>query len=273
MTDKNTEIEKLIAMFQSPKADVRYGACELLRVAPTLTPEAIAALQEILNDPDPNVAEAAQRALSLHLTPEVRKDKPVELKSNPQIEEARRAYRWLWFSPIFTVPTMAILWWNDLGYEILCRNLFSCNDDLWEWIAIASAIMLPSLWHLVLLVQVLSEKRTFVRWHGWQALMLAGIRTAIPLCFVLADLWIRTNDTRQGSYRSGYNNIYQLAFFFVFVIYVAGTSWGQTQAVAGDCWLMRKRGMEKDLPNLSQVQSQPTLDTDLIYTLEDSDGQ
>lgn len=192
---------------------------------------------------------------------------------NSELQAASDMYRWLRISPIFTVFSMVYLWWTESGYDILCRGLFRCDDDLWEWIPIASAIMLPSLWHIVLLVQVLGQKRAFARWHGWQALMLAGIRTAIPLCFVLADLWIRTNDARNGIYRSGYHDIYRGAFPFLFIAYFVGNTWGQTQALAGDCWLMRIRGLEKELPRMTRDQFQPKNESDPIYELEDTDGQ
>jgi len=61
-------IEKQINMLQSPNANTRYEACENLRVSPTITPEAIQALQNVLNDPDRDVVEAAQDALNLHLS-------------------------------------------------------------------------------------------------------------------------------------------------------------------------------------------------------------
>jgi hypothetical protein len=59
-------IEKLIKMLESPKASARYDACEWLRVAPSLNDAAVAALERASNDPDPEVGDAAQRALDLH---------------------------------------------------------------------------------------------------------------------------------------------------------------------------------------------------------------
>ena len=64
MTGKN--IEKLIEMLKSPKASIRYEACEYLRVEPVLTDKAMQALDNVLNDPDPDVADAAQRARAYH---------------------------------------------------------------------------------------------------------------------------------------------------------------------------------------------------------------
>jgi hypothetical protein len=55
-----------IAMLKSPRATRRYEACEELRVMPTLPEEARAALQELVHDPDPTVADAALRALQMH---------------------------------------------------------------------------------------------------------------------------------------------------------------------------------------------------------------
>ncbi len=45
-------IREQINKLQSPKADIRYEACEYLRVASELTPEAIKALQDALKDFD-----------------------------------------------------------------------------------------------------------------------------------------------------------------------------------------------------------------------------
>ncbi len=59
--------EKLINMLQSPKAGIRYEACNNLCAAPEITSEAIKALQIALNDPDTRVAGEAKRALNIHL--------------------------------------------------------------------------------------------------------------------------------------------------------------------------------------------------------------
>ena len=61
-----SEIEKLVGRLRSPKAGTRNGACELLRVAPAITPEAIAALEKVLRDPEPAVSEGAASALRGH---------------------------------------------------------------------------------------------------------------------------------------------------------------------------------------------------------------
>lgn len=50
----------------SPNKIKRYNACEELRLAPRLSPEAILALEKASGDPDPEVAEAARRALLVH---------------------------------------------------------------------------------------------------------------------------------------------------------------------------------------------------------------
>jgi hypothetical protein len=61
-----TADEKLIAMLRSAKASDRYDACELLRVAPEIAPETVLALENVLRDPDPEVAERAASALRVH---------------------------------------------------------------------------------------------------------------------------------------------------------------------------------------------------------------
>ena len=69
MADINKHIEKLINMLQSPNSNTRYEACEHLRVAPAITPEAITALVNALKDPNESVVDAAKRALDVQLAP------------------------------------------------------------------------------------------------------------------------------------------------------------------------------------------------------------
>lgn len=52
---------------RSPNKNKRYEACEQLRVAPHLPQEAIRALEQVSDDLDPDVADAARRALLAHL--------------------------------------------------------------------------------------------------------------------------------------------------------------------------------------------------------------
>lgn len=61
-----TDIPTLLKMLQSNDANKRYEACEELRVSPSLSPEALEALRVVTNDPNPDVADAAQRAIKLH---------------------------------------------------------------------------------------------------------------------------------------------------------------------------------------------------------------
>jgi hypothetical protein len=70
MADLDKHIEKLVKKLQSQNSNDRYEACEYLRVAPQITDEAILALKNALNDSNPNVVEAAQRALEIHLPQE-----------------------------------------------------------------------------------------------------------------------------------------------------------------------------------------------------------
>jgi len=75
MAEMNEYIEKQINGLQNPKISTRYDACESLRVATTIPPEAIKALQNAINDPNAEVADAANRALSIHLSSETTQKK------------------------------------------------------------------------------------------------------------------------------------------------------------------------------------------------------
>jgi hypothetical protein len=61
-----SEIEKLVEKLRNPKAETKYEACELLRVAPIITPEAIEALEKVLRGPAPAIVESATTALQGH---------------------------------------------------------------------------------------------------------------------------------------------------------------------------------------------------------------
>ena len=61
-----TDIQKWLLQLQSDNPNKRYEACEELRVAPSITDEALAALRKVTSDPNTGVAEAAQRALDVH---------------------------------------------------------------------------------------------------------------------------------------------------------------------------------------------------------------
>ena len=69
MGDESERIEKLVIKLQNPKANERYEACEWLRAAPAISSDAIDALRGALSDPNEDVADAAKRALAIHLTP------------------------------------------------------------------------------------------------------------------------------------------------------------------------------------------------------------
>lgn len=127
-------------------------------------------------------------------------------------KSARGVYRWLWFSLLLTIPTLAVLLFSDTPISI--------------------AVMGSALWHLLLLRQALA-KHPYVRWHGRQGLLLAALRTAVPLGFGLLF------NNEEGIL---------LAFWLLIAIWLAGNIWVQNQVARGDCWLMRVRGQGEGLP-------------------------
>jgi hypothetical protein len=60
------DIPALLRMLKDTNPDKRYEACELLRVAPSIPAEAMAALFESTHDSNLEVADAAKRALAIH---------------------------------------------------------------------------------------------------------------------------------------------------------------------------------------------------------------
>ena len=56
-------MDKYLQMLNSPKASIRFEACEELRLADKSNEQVIVALEKALEDKDPSVADAALRAL------------------------------------------------------------------------------------------------------------------------------------------------------------------------------------------------------------------
>jgi hypothetical protein len=157
---------------------------------------------------------------------------------NPEILTAKKWYRWLWFSPLLTIPSVVSIYLNGPGYELICgRNWQNCDYYLVGRVDGLAAILGSALWHLVLLVPALNKQSEFVRWHGRQALLLAGIRTTAPLAFLTYGLFVG------GSRSSVLWSIPVLIAVWLF-----GTLWGQGQAARGDCSLMRWTGHGVGLP-------------------------
>lgn len=115
------------------------------------------------------------------------------------LREGSRIYRWLWWSPILTVPTAAVLlfsFYPGYGYPIL----------------------ISALWHALFLRKAFVGKHDpFVKWHARQALLLAGIRTLIAFAFVSTDTfgWL----------------------FVLIALWFFGNIWAGSMAKRGDCWL------------------------------------
>jgi hypothetical protein len=146
-------------------------------------------------------------------------------------KRARNWYWWLWLSPLLTIPTLIFLSIIDIGYE-LCRGPGVCDWDLAERVTLITGILVSSLWHLVLLKPVSEKESPFVHWHGLQALCLVGLRTAVPLAFVIVY---------------GFDLPSLLAIPVLILIWFIGTFIGQHQASRGKCSLSQWASREDEL--------------------------
>jgi hypothetical protein len=159
---------------------------------------------------------------------------------NPEIRTAKNWYRWLWLSPFLTIPTLALIGVSvyGTGYGLICSyGSRDCPYELVSLVSYVAAILGSAWWHLVLLIPATHRQSEFVRWHGRQALLLAGVRTAVPLAFVLFNFV-------SGGY--GFLSLYPI--LGLIAVWLFGTSWGQGQAARGDCALMRWAGHGAGLP-------------------------
>ena len=165
--------------------------------------------------------------------------KTARTDADAEMRRAKGIYAWLWLSPVLTLVTLGILVPVGYGFGI---SLFPTNyldRSSYQASALLTgvfAVLGSGLWHLLLLIWALDRKSEFVRWHGRQALLLAGARTAVAL-----GLAIIVATGSGGS--TGFFGVVLL-----FALWFFGTLWAQGQAAAGDCSLMRWAGHGAALP-------------------------
>ncbi|HAV76347.1 MAG TPA: hypothetical protein DCX53_03235 [Anaerolineae bacterium] len=113
------DIQHLIGLLKSDDPNKRYDACEDLRVFRQQLPrEAIDALRLVINDPDPDVADAAQRAISLH-------DPRVESRLTVDLETENEVHNTQGRSNFYSVGLVVLLILNIVN--IFIGELVLCN--------------------------------------------------------------------------------------------------------------------------------------------------
>ena len=213
--------KNLVQQLHHEQVNRRRQTAVILRGVKESNREIVSALEHLaLHDPDQQVREEAkltlkfrvhrsfvQEAELLPLSPPATPERQL----SPEEKTARNWYRWLWLSPLLTLPTLTMLF------------LFSSGS-------IGFSVIGSSLWHLLLLFPTSDKNSAFVRWHGAQAMLLAVARTLIALAAL------------SGDDLNGYLSLLLVAVWFF------GTRWGQRQASRGDCTLIRHFGRAEDLP-------------------------
>ena len=131
------DIQSLIKILQSDNPDKRYAACEDLRVSSSLPPEALEALRLTTNDTNPDVADAAKRALALHA--EIKIDKVESLQNKATtVNSANSGAYWIMFAiltVIFFGISSATAWDGScvgilfVVYAVLAISIFSAYNQ------------------------------------------------------------------------------------------------------------------------------------------------
>jgi len=150
-----------------------------------------------------------------------------------QVRRAKSLYAWLWVSPVLTLPTLLFLTSISLFHSSTYPSAYDpsavLQQRIFAVVAASAAVLGSGLWHLILLFWALDQRSEFVRWHGRQALLLAGARTALALVVaVLISL-------DQGTAAT-------LTSLILLALWLVGNLWGRGQATAGECSLMRWTG-------------------------------
>jgi uncharacterized membrane protein len=159
--------------------------------------------------------------------------------ASAQVRRAKGAYAWLWFSPFITLPTLGILWSITGGAVAALQPAGDYYQPGYQPLAVLPAVVAvlgSGLWHLLLLNWALDRRSEFARWHGRQALLLAGLRTAVALVVAIV------------STLGSIGLLTLVGVLGLLALWLFGTLWGQSQAGAGECSLMRWAGHGASLP-------------------------
>jgi len=133
---------------------------------------------------------------------------------------ARRVYWWLLLSPFVTVPCFA----SQL-FSLYWRS--SVGERVW-------AAIVPLVFHIPLLLMSFTARSRFVRRHTQQAMLLVALRASMAAI----------------SLNLGHYPYEGLCPFFLGngALWLFGNQWGLRQVKHGDCWLMRRKGEDGELP-------------------------
>lgn len=154
---------------------------------------------------------------------EQRAKKDVDVRPEWEAEKkvARRVYWWLLLSPFVTVPCFA--------FQIFGLTYRSTvGERVW-------AAVVPLIFHIPLLFGLRSSSR-FVQRHTQQAFILIALRAGMAAISVNLD-----------RHPMGTKGLW-LYFLGNGALWLFGSLWGLRQATRGDCWLMRRRGEDGELP-------------------------
>jgi hypothetical protein len=166
-------------------------------------------------------------------------------------KRAAAVYRWLWLSPLLTIPSFMVLVLQDFGRQMICGSgLSGCNRTLALSVGIIFSALVSGSWHLLFLRKAFDGRANpFVRWHSRQALFLAGIRTAVPVFSGLA-------------FGASFETLWAVPLLGA--VWLFGTRWGQSQARRGDCWLLDTLGSEDDPKVMIQAKKRPKTSADQL---------
>jgi hypothetical protein len=182
-----SDIQSLIKMLQSNNPAKRYDACESLRVSPSLPYEALEALRLVTNDSNPDVADAARRAIELHASyKDILQSGRVDdepMKQTHNTKKARDLVRGLfgWFLIGNLVLILEYLYpsfsqWNILGVPVvtvIVIGILLLMKRNWLAYGIVAAAITNTL--VMILVGILNE----IPYLG--ALLLWGLSLPLPL--------------------------------------------------------------------------------------------
>jgi tetratricopeptide (TPR) repeat protein len=188
--------------------------------------EAIAAYREAVRL-DPAFREARENLSEAKAEPR-EETKTVETERSGARWEAEKnaaswVYAWLYLSPFLTVPCFVFQL-----FDLHSRS--TVGEQVW-------AAIVPLIFHVPLLLMSFGVGSLFVRRHMQQALLLIALRAGMAAVSLNLGQFPEGGLCGPGLFCLGNGTLWLFT-----------SLWGLTQVARGDCWLMRWKGEDGELP-------------------------
>ena len=175
-----SDIQNLIRLLQSNDHNKRYDACELLRVSPSLPSEALDALRIATNDENPDVVDAAQRALAFHdpqLKPDIVDEKENDKAVTNTVISTKGRDLAIGFFGWFLIGNLVawILYFGFALVTVIATGILFYKKMNWFAYGVIAAVITNTL-----IMEILGSSSLSPSLGGYLVLLLFGVSFPLP---------------------------------------------------------------------------------------------